>query len=241
MRVWREEVCSWIQSINDVLISEKNLVCALICIKRMKMNGWDKHRHLKIFISVAFFSFLNCRQGFFFFEIQSLLENILRIFWGYQMCCSFSFPIGDEFFWSGKNYSSWKGPSREPPFLHTISQHCIHTCDRRERDENPIYFSLAEAIYFHSFNFFLLCFFSSSHNFFTLFLFTFWCDIEKEFFNLNAKKRKFCYRVGNEWGVRNYFGDLHTIKLQMSRNLSSILFFDPITSLLILIDTFKLL
>ena len=159
------------------------------------------------------------------------------------MCCSFSFPIGDEFFWSGKNYSSWKGPSREPHFIHTISQHCIHTCDMIERDENPIYFSLAEAIYFHSFNFFLLCFFSSPpHNFFTLSFFYSHFDaiLRRNFSSWTQKKRKFCYRVENEWGVRNYFGDLHTIKLQMSRNISSILFFDPPSPLLILIDTFKL-
>lgn len=146
------------------------------------------------------------------------------------MCCSFSFPIGDEFFWSGKNYSSWKGPSREPPFLHTISQHCIHTCDRRERDENPIYFSLAEAIYFHSFNFFLSSQFL--HSFYIHILMRYWEGI----FQL---KRKLLLSQ-NEWGVRNYFGDLHTIKLQMSRNISSVLFFDP-SPLLILIDTFKLL
>lgn len=115
------------------------------------------------------------------------------------MCCSFSFPIGDEFFWSGKNYSSWKGPSREPPFLHTISQHCIHTCDRRERDENPIYFSLAEAIYFHSFNFFLLCFFlpllSSQFSFYIHILMRYWegiFQLKRKLFAIGWKMNEGC-------------------------------------------------
>lgn len=202
-----------IQSINDFLISEckKNrirLVPSYLYRHEWRWMVWDKHRHLKIFISKhRSFKLRKKKNAKEWDPITSRKREKNPFAWGYQMCCSFSFPIGDEFFWSGKNYSSWKGPSREreraqwPPFFYTqyrssnaymcVCSHAIERVRERERDENPIYFSLVEAIYFHSFNFFL------PRNFLPFFAYTIWCDIEKEFFNsryslsLNRKRWKF--------------------------------------------------
>lgn len=62
------------------------------------MNGWDKHRHLKIFISVAFFSFLNCRQGFFFLRSNHFSKISFAFFEDIKCVVVFHFQSVMNFF-----------------------------------------------------------------------------------------------------------------------------------------------